>query len=246
MLVSKSDVTSYNYSPLSDDVDAVYHDNDDGGESDPPPSLSLPSSLSLRLRRRYDVSFRQGTDNQWIESLNALGCIAYECGGDNERRRIGAAVSGRTAAASAYADAPTKTTTTTYMPPYEYCSVPMFNQARLGGDHGTLMSGGGTTAVQNRDIVSDRGGTIKSILQSSKSFVHVLTTHPLKNAFRGYIQRRPYLLFGDIGLPRHHAIQIFSLNLRRDADKFVRKPVRCFACSTSSKQRQRRCPSCPF
>lgn len=88
------------------------------------------------------------------------------------------------------------------LPAYEYCSVAMLNQAKFG------------RAIH--DQFTDKGGTIKNVLQSSKSFLHYLTTYPLKNTFRGYIQLAPYLQPRHIALPRHYALEIFSIDLARD------------------------------
>lgn len=162
------------------------------------------------------------------DSINSLGCVAYE----------------NTTAARNRGD------DVAYLPPYEYCSASMFNQVKSFSSPSNNSNNGNSTTTTSTggsfcgDLVSDRGGTIKSVLQSSKSFVHVLTTHPLKNTFRAYIQIRPYLSFDEIGIPRHRAIRVFSLNVARDDAELVRRPERCDSCRRN--RVERRCRRCPF
>lgn len=199
----------------------------------------------------------------WLDKINALSYVAYEN------------VTAAGAAANNSCGVKNTTTAIAYLPPYEYCSISMFNQAKLfdpfavtsasvpsssllvntlkkkntsrcAAEKATTISSSKNGSFCS-DLVCDRGGTIKSVLQSSKSFIHILTTHPLKNTFRAYIQIRPYLSFGDIGLPRHRAIRIFALNFARDAnDEMLRRPDRCEACVVNKNKSSRRCIECPY
>lgn len=90
------------------------------------------------------------------------------------------------------------------LPPFEYCSVTMLNHAKYQNYE--------KNGKQIRDLVTDKGGTVKDVLQSSHSFLHCLTTYPLKNTFRAYIALSPFLPPNAIGMPLHYVREIFSLS----------------------------------
>lgn len=96
------------------------------------------------------------------------------------------------------------------VPPYEYASVPMMLSASRGK---SLI-----------DSYTEKGGTLKHILQSNKSYLHYLNTFPLKNTFRGYIQLAQYMRGTAIGLPRHHATALFGFDEFRDRLVITYKP----------------------
>lgn len=88
------------------------------------------------------------------------------------------------------------------LPPFEYVSTAMLNHAKYNRPNDKPLY----------DCVTEKGGTIKNILQSNKSFLHFLTTYPLKNTFRAYIQLSACLPCHAIAIPWHYAREIFSVS----------------------------------
>lgn len=86
------------------------------------------------------------------------------------------------------------------LPPFEYASNSMLNYLRYNTNSNKYLC----------DLNTDKGGTIKNILQSNKSFIHYLTTYPLRNTFRGYILLENTLLPSEIAIPWHFAKNIFT------------------------------------
>lgn len=230
---------------------------DHGKTTTTTPNITTSRSKTTR-KRRFVQPFVAGEDRETTttasfdlsDSIKSLGCVAYENVIAKKNRGD-------------------KDDIVAYLPPYEYCSASMFNQVKSFSSSSSSQqqssSNKTTTGISHQhhhhhyhnhrdaggsfcgDLVSDRGGTIKSVLQSSKSFVHVLTTHPLKNTFRAYIQIRPYLSFDEIGMPRHRVVRIFSLNIARDEVALIRRPERCDSCRNRlAKQQRGRCRRCPF
>lgn len=103
------------------------------------------------------------------------------------------------------------------VPPMEYCSVQMLYHAK----HGRVLN----------DDITEKGGQMKNILQSNKSFVHFLMTYPLKNTFRGYIQLGNRLWASEIALPLNRFYELFEFDRRRDRTLVVTRPLEpCAQC----------------
>lgn len=115
------------------------------------------------------------------------------------------------------------------LPPLEYCSLQLLSAIRtkllVNRDVPNVLPEIAPAIKHRRkqncanfdllSIPTDKGGTLKQILQSNKSFLHYLTTYPLRNTFRGYIQTSSFLEPNAIGIPLRYALDIFGPNIRK-------------------------------